>query len=88
MKIEKNISSKVLIYLDGDLTSLINSLGEETTNEYVDWVFNNFLRIDMSEYITTYPDFTIEGMVEDMSGMFMLDMFSWTEYRIFNEENA
>ncbi len=88
MKIEKNISSRVLAYLDGDLTTLINHFGEEITNEYVDWVFNNFLRIDMSEYVGTYPDFTIAGMVEDMCGMFMLDMLSWSEYRTFNEENV
>jgi hypothetical protein len=88
MKIDKNISSKVLAYLDGDCTNLINSFGKDFTNDYIDWIFNNFLRIDMSEYVATYPDFTIEGMVEDMSGMFMLGMFSWSEYRIFNQENA
>lgn len=88
MKINKEISNRILTYLDGDLTNLINNLGEKDTNEYVDWIFNNFLRIDMSEYIATYPDYTVEGLVEDMSGMWMMNMFSWTEYRQFCDENC
>jgi hypothetical protein len=69
------------------VTGLRNYFGKDFTNDYIDWIFNNFLRIDMSEYVATYPDFTIEGMVEDMSGMFMFDMLSWSEYKKFNEIN-
>jgi hypothetical protein len=64
---------------------LVSNFGKNDTNEYLVWILLNQDAIDMNDYIKTYPDWTLAGLVEDMYGMFCLDCISWKEYILTNE---
>jgi hypothetical protein len=66
-------------------TALESSFGRWETNAYINWFFINYNKIDITDYINKYSDFTLEGLVEDMCGMYMMNMPTWKEYSEFNE---
>jgi hypothetical protein len=68
--------------LDSTYEHLVSCFGEDDIDEYFDWLYKNWRKIDM----TGYGDISCtDGVIEDMYGMFLLDTPNYQQYLKYNE---
>lgn len=76
------IKSAIIASLETSKTynHLANLLSDSDTIEYIDWIYDNIIRMDLTGY--DYPVNTgdeLLGLIEDMYIMFTYDELNYTE---------
>jgi len=64
------------------LNHLKSLFGDDDIENFVDWVYNNLLKIKMDG---DYQFYNPLGLIEDVYTMFLLDVYKWSECQEFNK---
>lgn len=82
----KTISSQGINFLetltlDTTYNHLVSLFGDEKIYDYISWIGINYHKFNMYGYDDMSNTL---GLIEDMYGMFLLDIKCWEEYMILN----
>lgn len=67
--------------LDTTYDHLASLFGKNTINDYFEWIGDNYHKFNMYAYGDMSNTL---GVIEDMYGMYLLDITNWEEYMIVN----
>jgi hypothetical protein len=83
MKI-KNMNILETLTLDTTYEHLASLYGKNTINDYFEWIGDNYHNFNMNGYGDMSNTL---GVIEDIYGMYLLDITNWKEYQILCETN-
>ena len=89
----KDIKNKIIgtLSLDSTYDHLTSLFGDDVT-QYIDWVCDNLIRLDLTGYdlerlklIKSGDADALLGLVEDMFGMYLMNLTKWNDYEIISK---